>query len=127
MAGFRKEDVRTEADIVRYLSDWSDFEKAVYVATFKIPEGEVSTYHAIAKMIGKPNACRAVANALHNNPLYPTVPCWRVIKSDGGFGGDKAAAARRRARVRQEGVPIENGKVVMSDALIFPRKIDAER
>jgi methylated-DNA-[protein]-cysteine S-methyltransferase len=119
MATMKKKDVKTEADVIRYLSDWSDFEKAVYVATFRIPNGKVSTYQAIAKMIGKPKACRAVANALHNNPLFPTVPCWRVVKSDGGFGGDKAAAAGRRALVQREGVPIEDGKVVLYEDLVF--------
>jgi len=123
----RKEDVKTEADVMRYLSDWSDFEKAVYVATFRIPRGKVSTYQAVAKSIGKPNACRAVANALHNNPLFPVVPCWRVVKSDGGFGGEETAAAGRRRRVKEEGVPIKDGKVVLSDQLIFAGRRDTHR
>jgi len=122
MAAMKKEDVKTEADIIHYLSDWSDFEKAVYIATFRIPEGKVSTYGGIAKMIGRPKASRAVANALHNNPLYPIVPCWRVVKSDGGFGGEKGAASGRRERVRQDGVPIKDGKVVLRDELIFRGK-----
>jgi hypothetical protein len=37
MGKIRKEDVKTEADILSYLQDYSDFEKAVYVATFRIP------------------------------------------------------------------------------------------
>jgi methylated-DNA-[protein]-cysteine S-methyltransferase len=115
----RKENIKTEEDIVEYLSDWSDFEKAVYVATFKIPNGKVCTYQRIAKMIGRPKATRAVANALHNNPLYPIVPCWRVVKSDGGFGGDPDAAAGRRKRVEEEGVPIRDGKVAMGEGVLF--------
>lgn len=115
----RKEDIKTVEDIVRYLSDYSDFETAVYVATFKIPKGKVCTYHGIARMIGKPKATRAVANALHNNPLYPIVPCWRVVKSDGGFGGERSAADGRRKRVEEEGVPTTNNKVVMSKEVLF--------
>ena len=115
----RKEDIKTVEDIVRYLSDYSDFETAVYVATFKIPKGKVCTYHGIARMIGKPKATRAVANALHNNPLYPIVPCWRVVKSDGGFGGERRAADGRRKRVEEEGVPTRNNKVVMSKEVLF--------
>jgi O-6-methylguanine DNA methyltransferase len=115
----RKEDIKTVEDIVRYLSDYSDFETAVYVATFKIPKGKVCTYHGIARMIGKPKATRAVANALHNNPLYPIVPCWRVVKSDGGFGGERSAADGRRKRVEEEGVPTRNNKVVMSKEVLF--------
>ena len=119
MVVIRKEEVRTEADIRSYLADWSDFEKAVYLATFRIPKGKVSTYQGVARMIGRPKACRAVANALHNNPLFPIVPCWRVVKSDGGFGGEEGAAAGRRELVRKDGVPIKDGKVVMSKDLIF--------
>jgi O-6-methylguanine DNA methyltransferase len=119
MAVMRKEDVRTEDDIRSYLRDWSDFEKDVYVTTFRIPKGKVSTYGAVAKMIGRPKACRAVANTLHNNPLFPIVPCWRVVKSDGGFGGEEKAASGRRELVRKDGVPLREGKVVMSDELLF--------
>jgi len=115
----RKEDVKTEEDVVQYLSDWSKFERAVYVATYKIPYGKVCTYQRIAKKIGRPKAMRAVANTLHNNPLYPIVPCWRVIKSDGGFGGEEKAAASRRKHVESEGVLTRNGKVVIRDDVLF--------
>jgi methylated-DNA-[protein]-cysteine S-methyltransferase len=115
----RKEDVKTEEDVVRLLSDKSKFERDVYVATFKIPKGRVSTYGRIAQKIGKPRAYRAVANALHKNPLFPIVPCHRVVKSDGGFGGEKKAAEGRRKHVEQEGVPVDNGKVKMSEKIIY--------
>ena len=122
MTTMRKEDVKTESDVERYLSDRSDFEKAVYIATYRIPHGKVSTYGEVARLVGKPKACRAVANALHNNPLFPVVPCWRVVKSNGGFGGESAAAAARRKRVKSEGVPIEDDKVVMNEDLVFRGK-----
>jgi methylated-DNA-[protein]-cysteine S-methyltransferase len=115
----RKEDIKTAEDVIRYLSDYSDFERAVYAATFKIPKGKVCTYQGIARLIGKPKATRAVANALHNNPLYPIVPCWRVVKSDGGFGGERGAADGRRKHVEEEGVPTRNNKVVMSKEVLF--------
>jgi len=111
----RKDEVRTEEDIAHFLEGWSEFEKSVYIATFRIPKGKVSTYGRIAAKVGKPGASRAVANTLHNNPLYPVVPCWRVVKSDGGFGGSKGAATGRRKRVEDEGVPLKAGRVVMSD------------
>ena len=115
----RKEDIKSEQDIIDCLPDYSDFERAVYVATFKIPYGKVSTYQRIAKAAGNPKACRAAANALHNNPLFPIVPCWRVVKSDGGFGGEEKAAEGRRARVREEGVPMRDGRVLLSEEVLF--------
>jgi len=76
-------------DVINFLSNKTEFERAVLVATFKIPKGKVSTYKRIAQKIGRPHAYRAVGNALHKNPLAPIVPCHRVVASDGRFGGEK--------------------------------------
>ena len=115
----RREDVKTEADVKEYLKDWSEFERAVYLATLHIPYGKVCTYSRIARTIGRPDSQRAVANALHNNPLFPIVPCWRVVKADGGFGGEEKAAAGRRELVEKEGVPTRNGKVPLKEGFLF--------
>jgi methylated-DNA-[protein]-cysteine S-methyltransferase len=114
----RKEDVKTEEDVIRFLSDKTEFERKVLVATYRIPRGKVSTYKRIAEKIGKPKAYRAVANALHKNPLYPIVPCHRVVRSDGKFGGEKNAAASRRKDVEKEGVPIQNGAVSLRENIL---------
>jgi alkylated DNA nucleotide flippase Atl1 len=42
-----------------------------------------------------------------------------VVKSDGGFGGEKEGAEARRKLVEKEGVPIENGRVKMSNEILF--------
>jgi methylated-DNA-[protein]-cysteine S-methyltransferase len=113
------EDIKTEKDVKQALKDCGEFAKAVYLVTYRIPHGKVCTYGRVAKLVGKPGGARAVANALHNNPLYPVVPCWRVVKEDGGFGGEPKAAAGRRAHVQSEGVRIKNGKVVMTGEVLF--------
>ncbi len=110
--------IKTEDDIRKVLSGWSDFEKDVYVATSKIPLGMVSTYGRIARKIGRPKAYRAVANTLHKNPLYPLVPCHRVVKEDGSFGDDPKRAAGRRKNCDEEGVSIINGKVKMNRGIV---------
>jgi len=115
----RKEDVKTEEDVIRFLSGKTEFERKVLVATFKIPCGKVSTYKRISEKVGKPRAYRAAANALHKNPLHPIVPCHRVVRSDGKFGGEKRAAAQRRKLVEREGVPIENDRVRMNDRVLY--------
>ena len=115
----KKDEIKTEEDIVRFLADRTQFEKAVYVATFRIPKGKVCTYKKIAEMIGRPRAYRAVANALHKNPLYPIVPCHRVVRSDGAFGGDRERARDRMRHVEKEGVPIVNGKVKIGDSMLL--------
>jgi methylated-DNA-[protein]-cysteine S-methyltransferase len=115
----KKTEVKTEEDVFRFLNDKTEFERKVLVTTFRIPRGKVSTYKRIAEKIGKPRSCRAAANALHKNPLHPIVPCHRVVKSDGGFGGEKNRAAGRRKLVEDEGVPIENGKVKMRPEILY--------
>ena len=63
------------------------FQLKVWVYLKKIPRGSVRTYIQVAKSIGKPNAVRAVANAIGKNPYPPQIPCHRVIRSDGKLGG----------------------------------------
>jgi methylated-DNA-[protein]-cysteine S-methyltransferase len=65
----------------------TEFEKAVWHALMKIPYGETRTYKWLAEKIGKPNASRAVGQALSRNPIPVIIPCHRVIESDGSLGG----------------------------------------
>ncbi len=115
----KKEEITAEEDVINFLSNRSEFEKAVLVTTFRIPKGKVSTYKRIAEKIGRPRAYRAVGNALHKNPLAPIVPCHRVVRSDGGFGGEKKGAESRRRLLEKEGIHIENGSVNMSGDIVF--------
>ncbi len=69
----------------------SAFDAAVYEAVRRIPAGETATYGEIAAVIGSPGAARAVGGAMSRCPLFPAVPCHRVVRaSDGwsGWGGD---------------------------------------
>ena len=111
--------IKTEKDVIDALKQKTQFERDVLVATFRIPEGKISTYKRIAAKIGKPKAYRAVANALHKNPLCPVVPCHRVVCSDGSFGGPKKSADERRNTVTKEGVPFKNGKVKVTNEILF--------
>ena len=111
--------IKTEKDVIEALKHKTQFERDVLVATFRIPEGKISTYKRIAESIGKPKAYRAVANALHKNPLWPVVPCHRVVCSDGSFGGPKKNADERRNTVIKERVPIKNGKVELTNEILF--------
>jgi len=65
----------------------TEFEIKVWKEIVKIPYGETITYKDLAVAIGKPNSSRAVANACGKNPYPPTIPCHRVIRSDGELGG----------------------------------------
>ncbi len=111
--------IKTEKDVQEALKHKTQFERDVLIATFKIPKGKISTYGRIAQEIGKPKAYRAVANALHKNPLSPVVPCHRVIRSDGSFAGPKKGADDRRRSAAKEGIPITNGKVKITSDILY--------
>jgi O-6-methylguanine DNA methyltransferase len=66
------------------------FEVRVWNALKKIPAGTTTTYGAIAREVGSPDASRAVGMANGANPIAIIVPCHRVIGSNGtltGYGG----------------------------------------
>jgi methylated-DNA-[protein]-cysteine S-methyltransferase len=84
----------------------SDFSRAVLQTAARIPYGAVTSYSAIARRLGRPEAVRAVAQALRRNPLPIVVPCHRVVGSSGmltGYAGDKLGLKRQLLDV--EGVP----------------------
>ena len=63
------------------------FQQQVWKILSKIPSGKVKTYKEIAIKLNKPNSARAIANACAKNPYAPSIPCHRVIRSDGKLGG----------------------------------------
>ena len=63
------------------------FEKEVWSALAKIPYGQTASYKAIAELVDRPKAFRAVGNANGSNPLPLILPCHRVIESNGDLGG----------------------------------------
>ena len=73
----------------------SPFQRRVYEALLKIPQGKVTTYKILAAHL-KCRSCRAVGQALRRNPFAPKVPCHRVIASDLTPGGFSALGPLRR-------------------------------
>lgn len=68
----------------------TEFQQAVWTALQQIPFGGTTTYAELARVIGRPNAVRAVGAANGANPIPIVIPCHRVIGSSGsltGFGG----------------------------------------
>ena len=69
------------------LEGCTGFQRDVWEVTSKIPYGQLRSYGWIAAEIGRPQAARAVGQALGINRLPIIVPCHRVIRSDGSLGG----------------------------------------
>lgn len=65
-------------------------------AASAIPRGYVATYGAIAAAAG--TEARVVGHLMSTNPLYPIIPCHRVVGADlalVGYTGSQAAPALR--------------------------------
>lgn len=84
------------------------FTEKVYAVVKRIPRGSVLTYKEVAKRAGSPNAMRAVGNSLNKN-YDPSIPCHRVIRSDGKTGGynrgvlEKARILKREKKMSRQG------------------------
>ncbi|MEI9931921.1 MAG: methylated-DNA--[protein]-cysteine S-methyltransferase [Rhizomicrobium sp.] len=72
------------------------FQKKVWNALRKISGGTTTSYGALAKKIGKPDAVRAVGLANGQNPISLIVPCHRVIGSNGSLTGYGGGLPRKR-------------------------------
>ena len=82
------------------------FQSAVWQATSAIPYGETRSYAWIARALGRPQAPRAVGQALGANPLPIVIPCHRVLASDGALGGYGGGLALKRRLLALEGAPL---------------------
>jgi methylated-DNA-[protein]-cysteine S-methyltransferase len=78
---------RTRFDLPLDMSTMSEFQRTVLKIALKIPRGKYLTYGEVAKAIGKPQASRAVGQALGHNPVPIVIPCHRVLGSDGSLHG----------------------------------------
>jgi methylated-DNA-[protein]-cysteine S-methyltransferase len=99
----------------------TDFENRVYELVSRIPMGKISTYGEIAKLLGIRSA-RAVGQALRRNPYAPTVPCHRVVRSDGSIGGFYGETAgdlitKKCQMLAAEGISFEGNRVDFSQFL----------
>jgi methylated-DNA-[protein]-cysteine S-methyltransferase len=53
----------------------------------QVKAGEPVTYTQFARLAGRPLAVRAAATACARNAVALFVPCHRILRLDGGFGG----------------------------------------
>jgi methylated-DNA-[protein]-cysteine S-methyltransferase len=79
------------------------FTEAVRAVVRQIPKGRTATYREVAMMAGRPGAARAVGTIMKHN-YDPTVPCHRVIRSDGKIGDYNRGGREEKERLlRAEG------------------------
>jgi O-6-methylguanine DNA methyltransferase len=79
------------------------FADKVRVVVRTIPKGKTMTYGEVARKAGHAGAARAVGGVMKEN-FDPSVPCHRVIRSDGKIGEyNRGGPAAKRKLLITEG------------------------
>ncbi|HVG44604.1 MAG TPA: methylated-DNA--[protein]-cysteine S-methyltransferase, partial [Longimicrobium sp.] len=74
----------------------------VWEALLRVPAGAMVSYEQLAGAAGKPDAVRAVAGAVARNQIGYVIPCHRVIRKLGAFGGYRWGTERKLAMLGWE-------------------------
>lgn len=94
----------------------------IYSVVALIPKGKVLTYKQVAKLTRIRNP-RTVGFYLHKNMDPKTIPCHRVVKSDGTLASGYAFGGRIKQKeiLEKEGIGfLPNGKVNLNKYLFSP-------
>jgi AraC family transcriptional regulator, regulatory protein of adaptative response / methylated-DNA-[protein]-cysteine methyltransferase len=75
----------------------TNFQIKVWEAMINTPPAQQYTYGQVAKLIGSPQASRAVGTALAHNTIGYLIPCHRVIRGDGDVGQFRWGSDRKAA------------------------------
>jgi AraC family transcriptional regulator of adaptative response/methylated-DNA-[protein]-cysteine methyltransferase len=79
------------------------FQRAVWERLREIPYGKTTSYGALARALGQPEARRAVARANGDNRVAILVPCHRVVGQGGALTGYGGGLWRKRRLLDLEG------------------------
>lgn len=80
----------------------SNFRERVLSVVKKIPKGKTLSYKEVALKAGHPLAARAVGAIMRTNK-DKSIPCHRVIKSDGTLGGYNGIRGIKQKLLKSEG------------------------
>ncbi len=84
----------------------SNFQNKVWKMLVQIEYGKTRSYAEQARIIGSPNAVRAVARANGDNFISIVVPCHRVVGSDGSLTGYGGGLWRKKWLLEHEGAAV---------------------
>ena len=92
----------------------SSFFEKVYEVVRQIPVGKVTSYGAIAKAIGSPQASRMVGWAMNNaHNKQEWIPAHRVVNKNGLFTGKHHFGGTNTMQelLESEGIIVHNNKI----------------
>jgi len=91
----------------------NSFYEKVWDIVRLIPKGHVTTYGAIARFLGTGYSARFVGYALNACHAQTDIPAHRVVNRNGLLTGKHHFIGKPMAeRLMEEGVPVENDKVL---------------
>jgi len=90
-----------------------------YYLVRQIPAGRVSTYGAVAKALGDKRYARVVGAYMNKNPDADTMPCFKIVKSDGSLGGFGLGINDKIRRLHNDGIEVKDGKIVDFHKVFF--------
>jgi deoxyribonuclease V len=85
----------------------------------QIPGGRVSSYGAVAKALGDIRASRAVGRMMNQNPDPDSMPCYKIVYSDGRLGGFGRGIADKIRRLKKDNILVKNGHIVDFKKIFF--------
>lgn len=89
------------------------FKEKVLAVVRGISKGKVMTYKSVAELAGAQGAARAVGTLMKNN-YDMTVPCHRVVRSDGIVGDyNRGGKTKKITILKKEGVKFNGEKVIL--------------
>ncbi len=91
----------THPEKIPVLAIGTPFQLTVWEFLRSIPTGSTMTYAAVARAIGRPNAARAVGQAVGKNNHSLVIPCHRVV-SEGRLTGYRWGLERKKQLLASE-------------------------
>ena len=91
----------------------------IYKKLLEVPKGQITTYSELAKAVGLKNGQRAVGKIMNKNPYPVIIPCHRVVMSTGKIGGYAYGEHVKIKMLNDEGIEIQNGKIVKLENKIY--------
>lgn len=79
----------------------SEFAEKVLNIVKNIPKGSTLSYKEVATKAGSPGAFRAVGTLMKNN-YNTSIPCHRVVKSDGNVGEYNRGGPEAKRRILEK-------------------------
>jgi len=85
----------------------------------QIPDGNVSSYGAVAEALGDKISARAVGRMMNQNPNADTMPCYKIVHSNGKLGGFGLGSKNKIKRLNKVNIQVEKDKIVDFGAIYF--------